>query len=100
MLEALAARGGAPLDVALAIVGAFAGGSRHLVQENEAAEAPSASRVTVLKDGLLDDSIRGERWDIALERTPAGVWAIAEVRRAWRCRRGDQPARFATVPCP
>ncbi len=98
--SAFAARAGAPLDIALKIVGEFAGSAQHIIQVNEGAEAPSASRVTVIRDGLLDDSIRGERWEIVLQRNPAGAWAIKEVKRAWRCRRGAHPDRFAAVPCP
>jgi hypothetical protein len=98
--SALAARGGAPLDVVLKIVGPFEGSTQHIVQVNEGSEAPSVSRVTVVRDGLLDDSVRAERWDIRFERTPAGVWRIAEVRRAWLCRRGAQRDRFAATVCP
>jgi hypothetical protein len=98
--SALAASGGSALDIALAIVGAFSGSTQHIIQINEGSEAPSASRITVVRDGLLDDSVRGERWDIVLERTGAGHWRIAEVRRAWRCRRGAPTDRFATRLCP
>jgi hypothetical protein len=98
--SALAARGGAPLDIAMAVVGAFEGSTQHILQVNEGSEAPTASRVTVLRDGLLDDSVRGERWDIALERTAAGAWSIKEVKRAWRCWRGEQTERYAATRCP
>jgi hypothetical protein len=98
--SALAARGGAALDIALAIVGEFAGSTQHIIQINEGSEAPSASRITVVRDGLLDDSVRGERWDIVLQRTGAGRWRIAEVKRAWRCWRGEPTDRFATSLCP
>ncbi len=98
--SAFAVRANAPLDIALKIVGEFAGSAQHIVQLNEGAEAPSASRVTVIRDGLLDDSIRGERWDIVLQRTSAGTWEIKEVRRAWRCWRGAHVDRFAAGPCP
>jgi hypothetical protein len=98
--SALAARGGAALDIALAIAGEFAGSTQHIIQVNEGSEAPSASHITVVRDGLLDDSVRGERWDIVLERTGAGRWRIAEVKRAWRCRRGEPTDRFATRLCP
>jgi hypothetical protein len=47
----------------------------------------------------LDDSIRGERWDIVLERGGTGAWAIKEVKRAWSCRRGAGQQRFATSKC-
>ncbi len=96
----LAARGATPLDVALAVAGPFEGTTQHLIQANAGVEAPTASRVTVLRDGLLDDSVRGERWDIVLDRTAEGVWRIREVKRAWRCRRGGQTNSFAATRCP
>ncbi|MBW2435439.1 MAG: MliC family protein, partial [Deltaproteobacteria bacterium] len=96
----LAARGRAPLDIALKIVGAFEGATQHIIQVNAGSEAPSASRLTVLRDGFMDDSIRGARWDITLEKTTAGVWSIQAVKRAWRCWRGGQMDRFGTAPCP
>jgi hypothetical protein len=98
--SAAAARGALPLEIALAIAGRFEGSVQHVIQVNEGSEAPSASRVTVLRDGLLDDSIRSERWEIALARTVAGTWRITEVKQAWRCRRGARPDRFDAVRCP
>lgn len=98
--SALAARGSPALDIALKIVGGFEGSTQQIIQVNEGSEAPSASFVTVLRDGLTDDSVRSERWDIVLKRTAAGVWGIKEVRRSWRCWRGEQPNRFASVLCP
>lgn len=95
----LAVRGRAPVDIALAIVGRFEGLTQHLILVNKSADAPSAARVTVLRDGLLDDSIRGERWDIDFDKTAAGVWKIREVKRAWRCWRGAQTDRFAAAAC-
>jgi len=95
-----AARGGTPLDIALKIAGELEGSSQYIIQLNDRGEAPSKSRITIVRDGLLDDSIRGERWDVALDRTSAGLWSIREVKRAWRCRRAAPPDRFATAPCP
>jgi hypothetical protein len=98
--SALAARGSTPIEVALKIVGPFEGSAQQLTQVNEGSEAPSTVRVTVIRDGLLDDSVRGERWDIVLRRTANGAWIIGEVRRAWRCWRGRQPDSFTAVRCP
>ena len=98
--SAVARQGGTPLAIALAIARAFEGSTQHIIQVNEGGEAPSASRVTVLRDGLVDDSIRGERWDIALKKGSTGVWRIHEVKRGWRCWRGEQQDRFAARPCP
>jgi hypothetical protein len=97
--SALAERGGTPVEIALAVAGPFEGSTQHVIQLNQGAEAPSASRVTVIRDGLLDDSVRGDRWEVALERTQAGGWTIKEVKRAWRCRRGGAPDRFVATRC-
>ena len=66
----------------LKIAGEFEGATQHIIQVNEGSETPSASRITVLRDGLLDDSVRGVRWDIALEKTTTGVWRIKAVQRS------------------
>jgi hypothetical protein len=98
--SSLAARGDFPLDIVLTIVGAFEGSTQYIIQVNEGGEMPSASRITVLRDGLRDDSVRGERWDIILERAAGSVWSIKEVRKSWRCWRGEQPNRFSSKLCP
>jgi hypothetical protein len=97
---AVAARGGTPLEISLAVVGPFDGRAQRITQINQGAEAPTASRVTIVRDGLFDDAVRALRWDIALERTQAGGWRIAEVKRAVRCRRGADTERFVAGPCP
>lgn len=98
--QEVAKRGGTPVEIALSIAGPFQGAAQAIVQVNEGSEAPSASRVAVLRDGLLDDAVGSERWDVTLRRTSAGAWAITEVTRAWRCRRGGAPDRFAAALCP
>ena len=95
-----AARTGTPVDIALSVAGAFEGARQLIVQTNQSAESPSASRVTVIRDGLLDDAVRTERWDIALARTAAGHWEVQQVTKAWRCWRGGKTAGFAAQPCP
>ena len=95
-----AGRTGSPVDIALGVAGSFEGMRQLIAQTNEGAESPSASRVIVIRDGLLDDAVRTERWDIALARTTAGGWEIREVRKAWRCRRGANTAGFAAQLCP
>ena len=98
--SAFAVRGGAPLDIALKIAGAFEGSAQHIIQENEGVEAPTASRITVIRDGLVDDSIRGVRWDIQLKKAGTDLWRIDQVTRSWRCWRGGQIDRFAAAACP
>ena len=98
--SAFAARGNAPLDIALKIVGKFEGSTQHIIQVNGRNESPSASRITVLRDGLMDDSVKSERWDIALQKTAERIWSIKEVRRSWRCWRGEKTNGFASTLCP
>jgi hypothetical protein len=95
-----AGRSASPVDITLGVVGAFEGKQQLIVQTNEGAESPMASRVTVIRDGLLDDAVRTERWDIALARTAAGSWEVREVRKSWRCWRGAHTSGFAAQPCP
>lgn len=98
--EALAAGGSSPLQVALTIAGPFEGATQHVLQVNEGGEVPTSTRITVVRDGLLDDAVRGERWVILLDRAAMGSWHIREVRRAWRCHRGGHQAGFTTSLCP
>ena len=98
--SARAALGNDPLDIALEIAGKFEGSTQSIFQVYDRSESPQASRITVLRDGLMDDAVRGERWDIALEKTAKNVWRIKEVRRSWRCWRGEQTNRFASKLCP
>jgi len=94
------ARTGSPAEIAIGVAGPFEGARQLIVQTNEGAESPSASRVTVIRDGLLDDAVRTERWDIALVRTATGTWEIRQVSKSWRCWRGAPTAGFAAQPCP
>jgi len=97
---ASAAAGASPLEIALQIAGEFEGAAQQVTQLNERSEAPSTTRVTVVRDGLLDDSIGAQRWDILLERNAGGAWTIREVKEAWICRRGESRDRFVADPCP
>jgi len=95
-----AASAGSPVDIALGVAGTFEGARQLIVQSNESAESPSASRVIVIRDGLLDDAVRTERWDIHLARTAAGPWEIRQVSRSWRCWRGAKTTGLAAERCP
>lgn len=95
----VAARNAAPVEIALTLAGPFEGSWQYITQVNKGAETPTASRVTLVRDGLLDDSVRGERWEIALDSTGTGAWRIREVRRAWLCWRGTNTDRFSASPC-
>jgi hypothetical protein len=63
-------------------------------------EDPTTTTVTVLRDGILDDSIRGIWHRIELTRSDHGNWRIVEMSRAYRCRRGCNQERFSQRACP
>lgn len=98
--SSVAAEGGGATAIALAVAGPFEGRTQLVIQDNESGEASSSSEVTVIRDGLLDDAIQSERWDVALARAVSGAWTINEVRKAWRCRRGAAAPTFAAAACP
>ncbi|MGE0422280.1 MAG: hypothetical protein AB7O88_08450 [Reyranellaceae bacterium] len=81
----LAAKGGTPVDIALAIAGRFEGRAQYIVQINEGAESPRAAKLTIIRDGLLDDSMKSARWDVSLRRSSGANWGIVEARLSWRC---------------
>lgn len=97
---AVADTGANPLMIALAIAGPFDGAAQHLVQTNSTGEQPRLTKVSVLRDGLLDDSVRSMRYDIELARVASGgYWSIKRVSRAWRCWRGPQRDTFGSRLC-
>ena len=96
----LAAKGGTPVDIALAIAGRFEGRAQYIVQLNEGAESPRAAKLTIIRDGLLDDSMKSARWDVSLQRSSGANWGIVEARLSWRCWRGAAAEQFSANRCP
>ncbi|MEZ4397970.1 MAG: hypothetical protein R3C71_13765 [Candidatus Krumholzibacteriia bacterium] len=62
-------------------------------------ESPNRARVTVLLEQLPDDSVAGLCRDYTLELDATGGWVIAELREAWRCRRGADPTHYRAERC-
>lgn len=95
-----AAGTGSALTLALQVAGPFEGRQQLVLQTFDRPESATAAQVLIVRDGLLDDALRTERWDIHLARTPAGGWQVVAVKKAWRCRRGAIPAQLDALPCP
>jgi len=62
-------------------------------------ERPSRFQVTVVTDGIPDDSVRGKRYETTLERADNGGWRIREASMSWRCWRAKTTA-FGVEACP
>jgi hypothetical protein len=61
-------------------------------------EGGGPSIVTVTLDGLLDDSVRSERWQLTFVPVDSS-YRLSEARRAQRCRAGRGHAAFSAEPC-
>ena len=55
--------------------------------------------VSVLIDGLEDDSVRARRYELALTRRDDGSWRVDSVRWAQRCHEGRGHQEFSPEPC-
>ena len=63
-------------------------------------EAPDTMVVVVARDGLLDDSVRGDWHRAVLHRMTDGTWRLHERRRAFRCYRGGLLDSYSAELCP
>ena len=61
-----------------------------------------ADSVTVLmvRDGFLDDSVRGDWHEVVFGRQTDGTWRVVEARVAYRCRRGENTSVYQGDLCP
>lgn len=62
-------------------------------------EAGDEAVVTVLLDGLLDDSVRSERYILELRREDGGAWVLLSASWAQRCQPGRGHQAFSPRPC-
>lgn len=60
---------------------------------------PSRYQIVAIADGLPDDSVRGKRLDVSLERSRESLWLITDAKLSWRCwpERGHES--FSSEPC-
>ena len=76
--------------------------ARLLIISKESSPAENADRteVTVIRDGLLDDSVRGDWHYFELRKLSDQGWRFTEIRHAFLCRRGIQTERLGKELCP
>ncbi|MCX5834979.1 MAG: hypothetical protein NTV99_10820 [Deltaproteobacteria bacterium] len=93
---------GDPILIALNLLKISNDGARLLVMSKESspAENPDRTGVTVIRDGFLDDSLRGDWHYFELRKMNDQGWRFTEIRRAFLCRRGIQMERPGKEFCP
>jgi hypothetical protein len=90
-----------PLLVTLHLIGAD-DDARELVLEEikNRGEGADSTKVVCIRDGLLDDSVRGDWHEFDLKRLPDGTWRVSTAKAAYRCRRSSDTDVYEERPCP
>jgi hypothetical protein len=68
------------------------------IEENASAEGTGPETVLVTLDGLLDDSIRAERWTLGFDQSD-GVYTLTAALREQRCQPGRGHQQFSANDC-
>ena len=63
-------------------------------------EGADSATVVMIRDGFLDDSVRGDWHEVVFGRQSDGTWRITEARLAYRCRRGENTSAYQGDLCP
>ena len=71
-----------------------------LTEQGNRGEVSDTTVVIVVRDGFLDDSVRGDWHRIVYYRAGDGTWRVHEVQRAYRCWRGHHLTAFSSQLCP
>lgn len=67
------------------------------IEQHSRPEAFDHARISVVREGLLDDSVRANRWRFDVNRASDGRWRIDSVREDFACYRGREG--WGVRPC-
>lgn len=91
------------IEVALQAVqeqeGGLFGRRREIIAENETLENPQRSVVTLTGEGLGDDSVKGYRYTLQLEKDVEGNWGVTDLQKSWVCQSGRGSQVYAQELC-
>ena len=71
-----------------------------LEAEKNRGEDADSTTVVYVRDGFLDDSVRGDWYEILYLRQSDETWRVSEVRVAYRCWRGENTETYRAELCP
>ena len=90
-----------PLRAVMGVFGMMPEGRSVMAfRRDSSPEAAELSLVTIMADGLRDDSVRSWLVRLLFARTPSGEWSLSAANESFRCYRGDSPDVFVAGPCP
>jgi hypothetical protein len=88
-----------PILVSLRLIGETCECSSRQIELTSTPEAFQDGTITITDQGLLDDSIRGYRYHLALARVARGYWQIKEATKTLNCQKGRGHQEFSNQPC-
>lgn len=68
-------------------------------QATSSGEGGASASASLTLEGLLDDSVRAERYDLTLSRRQDSTWQIDSASWAQRCQQGRGHQAFTPAPC-
>jgi len=87
-----------PVAVSLRFVGPFDGRTQSIKRVNESSESSNATQVTIINNGLLDDSVMVVKYKLTLKKVDS-VWVINTAGKVVKCRKGRGHEEFSSEPC-
>ena len=63
------------------------------------AEQTDSITLTITNEGLLDDSVRAERFIYELKKNSRGNWTVTSGQKAWSCQQNRGHQDFSAAPC-
>lgn len=87
-----------PVAVSLRFVGPFYGRTQSIERVNESSESLDATQVTIINNGLLDDSVMAVKYKLTLKRVDS-VWVINTAGKVVKCWKGRGHEEFSSEPC-
>jgi hypothetical protein len=92
---------GSPLLTTIELLGDDADTRILSIEETKnLAEGADTTVVVLMREGFLDDSVRGDWHRIVYRRRPDQTWRVQSVQRAFRCYRGHHLESFSRRRCP
>jgi len=90
-----------PLQSTLEFFGDDLGAQAVVIEEmKNRIEGADSATVMMIRDGFLDDSVRGDWHEVVFKRQKDGTWRVASARVAYRCRRGENTSVYQGNLCP
>lgn len=89
-----------PMQVAARIAGEFAEmRARKMYFDAPSGEGWEAFTLSVVNEGLMDDSVKSEKWVFELIRESTGVWKVSSAKKSWACWPGRGHEGFSAALC-